>query len=77
MESNVNTRQALTEKDVIRTITFLLAHCNSDVENKRTLLATDLLKKTQALFDHLIEVTTEGGGVIATLNYKPLHARKV
>ena len=72
MDANVETRKPLTEKQVVRAITLVLAQCAKAVEAEQTLESKNVLDIAKGLFDHLIEVTTEQGGVIATLEYKPL-----
>ena len=77
MKANVDSRKPLSEKELVRNLTILLAKCRNDVETQHTLDSQDILKRVEALFNHMIEVTVEGeGGVIATLEYKPLKPRE-
>lgn len=76
MESNIKTRQALTEKQIIRNFAVLLANARKESGERGDLEANDRLERLEALFDHFIEVTVEQG-VLATWLYKPLPVKVI
>lgn len=73
--TNIDTRKPLTRSQIIRNIQMLKAYFRGMEEP--TLTTRDLLVRTEDLFNHLIEVTTEGDGdVLANLTYKPLEPKE-
>ena len=76
MESNVDTRQPLTEKQIVRNLAMVLANARREVEEKDTLDSKDRLQRVEALLDHFIEITVDQD-VIATWTYKPLKIKEL